>query len=55
MIIGWIGAIGLMYCILILPQTTYGQQKMKERFSNDLMYMYVTFLMMMLCGFMLGI
>jgi len=55
MIIAWAGCIGLMYCTFVLPFTNYAQQKMKDRYSNDLMYMYVTFLLMAVFGFIFQI
>ena len=55
MIIAWAGCIGLLYCTFVLPFTNYAQQKMKDRFNNDLMYMYVTFLLMAIFGFMFQI
>lgn len=55
MIIAWIGCIGLLYCIFALPFTDYAKEKLKDRFNNDLMYMYVAFLLMAIIGFMLRI
>ena len=55
MIIAWIGCIGLLYCIFVLPFTDYADDKLKDRFDNDLMYMYVGFLLMAIIGFFLGI
>jgi hypothetical protein len=55
MIIAWIGCIGLLYCIFVLPFTDYANEKLKDRFNNDLMYMYVAFLLMAVIGFMFQI
>ena len=55
MIIAWIGCIGLLYCIFVLPFTDYANEKLKDRFNNDLMYMYVGCLLMAVIGFMLQI
>jgi hypothetical protein len=55
MIIAWIGCIGLLYCIFVLPFTDYANEKLKDRFNNDLMYMYVGFLLLAIVGFVLQI
>ena len=55
MIIAWIGCIGLLYCVFVLPFSDYANEKLKDRFNNDLMYMYVGFLLLAIVGFMLQI
>lgn len=55
MIIAWIGCIGLLYCVFVLPFSDYANEKLKDRFNNDLMYMYVGFLLLAIVGFVLQI
>lgn len=55
MIITTIGMIGLLYCMFIYPFSDQGQKVIRDKNDYSYMYMYVTFLLMTIIGFMLQI
>jgi ABC-type arginine/histidine transport system permease subunit len=55
MIIATIGAVGLVFCIFVMPFTQYAKDRINNRFDFTMMYIYVGFLIMAILGFMLQI
>ena len=55
MIIATIGAIGLVFCIFVMPFTQYARDRINNRFDHTMMYIYTFFLILTILGAMLGI
>jgi len=55
MIITTIGAVGLMFCIFVMPFTQYAKDRINNRFDFSMMYIYTFFLILVIVGAMLGI
>lgn len=55
MIITTIGMIGLLYCMFVYPFTEQGQKVIKDKNDYTYMYMYTTFLLITIFGYMLQI
>jgi len=55
MIISTIGALGLMFCIFVMPFTQYARDRINNRFDFTMVYIYMGFLMMLIVGLFLGI
>lgn len=55
MIIATIGAIGLVFCIFVMPFTQYARDRINNRFDHSMMYIYTFFLILTIVGFMLQI
>ena len=55
MFIATIGAVGLMFCIFVMPFTQYARDRVNNRFDYTMMYIYTFFLILTILGAFLGI
>ena len=53
--IAMIGAIGLIFCIFVMPFTQYAKDRINDRFDHTMVYIYTFFLILTIVGFMLQI
>ena len=50
-----IGAIGLIFCIFVMPFTQYGRDRINNRFDYTMVYIYMFFMWLTIIGAFLQI
>jgi len=53
--IAMIGAIGLIFCIFVMPFTQYAKDRINDRFDHTMVYIYMFFMWLTIIGAFLRI